>query len=411
MSFHRVASESQNMNGLLVFFDQQLFRRTYDTENVTKNILDGLVFNGGLNGQEVPAEAELVIDDETWAKILLIKSSNLWWSIERTEGRPQRHSLRSRFADFICDNRYADSHVLIQVSPLKSGVENYCLGEDRQVGRVCNLEVTSNSIREAFENLTSPCRHTTHEGSIVATTISSENEQDRNRLCCHISKMVEFVTGSDTNVRCGSRESSAEQIERPESLSVHYSGYLGSKAELKDSHNTGERKKLIARLIKNALHNLSINERSNTAAGISTNQVFERVHGVKLMKTSLELCKRFTNLQPTKYLLHHSFAVIDSDNWYWSIEHDQHYIQIQRSREIDNIQYYRSGIARKTNRCDRIRAAHYKQVARSDIGTKTMKGYFDFIGKRRSKLCAVNQDAEQNQTSSAQIVELQKYKF
>ena len=133
---------------------------------------------------------------------------------------------------------------------------------------------------------------------------------------------------------------------RPESLSVHYSGYLGSKAELKDSHNTGERKKLIARLIKNALHNLSINERSNTAAGISTNQVFERVHGVKLMKTSLELCKRFTNLQPTKYLLHHSFAVIDSDNWYWSIEHDQHYIQIQRSREIDNIQYYRSGIAR-----------------------------------------------------------------
>jgi hypothetical protein len=43
------------------------------------------------------------------------------------------------------------------------------------------------------------------------------------------------------------------------------------------------------------------------------------------------------NWQMTKYLLHHAFIVLKTDNWFWSIEKDEGGITVQRSKQLENV--------------------------------------------------------------------------
>ena len=41
--------------------------------------------------------------------------------------------------------------------------------------------------------------------------------------------------------------------------------------------------------------------------------------------------------QMTKYLLHHAFIVLKTENWFWSIEKDEGGITVQRSKYLENV--------------------------------------------------------------------------
>ena len=44
------------------------------------------------------------------------------------------------------------------------------------------------------------------------------------------------------------------------------------------------------------------------------------------------------NWQMTKYLLHHAFIVLKTENgWFWSIEKDEGGITVQRSKQLENV--------------------------------------------------------------------------
>jgi hypothetical protein len=43
------------------------------------------------------------------------------------------------------------------------------------------------------------------------------------------------------------------------------------------------------------------------------------------------------NWKMTKYLLHHAFIVLKTENWFWSIEKDEGGITVQRSKQLENV--------------------------------------------------------------------------
>ncbi len=76
-----------------------------------------------------------------------------------------------------------------------------------------------------------------------------------------------------------------------------------------------------------------------------------------------------TGWQITQLFLNHQFVVIETDNWWWSIEKNAEEIDIQRSKYAKGVRDYAINEKRRTP---------LRRVS-SDIGQKTMKELIEFL--------------------------------
>ena len=112
--------------------------------------------------------------------------------------------------------------------------------------------------------------------------------------------------------------------------------------------------------------------------GSRESKQFEQV--LEVIIKSVALQSKVSFLQPTKMLLHHSYLVIRTTNWWWSVEREDGYILIQRNKERNMVDDCRFGKPRPRNFFGRSGPHQVKKVGLMDMYDKVdIMEYFERV--------------------------------